>query len=63
MLALGAMWQLSLLASAQPDRESVILITLDGARTEEIFGGLDLGSSRTGWRSAGGSIAVRGSGW
>ncbi len=42
MLALGAMWQLSLLATAQPDRESVILITLDGARTEEIFGGLDL---------------------
>ena len=41
-LALGAMWQLSLLATAQPDRESVILITLDGARTEEIFGGLDL---------------------
>ena len=42
MLALGAVWQLSLLATVQPDRQSVILITLDGARTEEIFGGLDL---------------------
>jgi hypothetical protein len=29
-------------AAAQPARQSVILITLDGARTEEIFGGLDL---------------------
>ena len=42
MLALGAVWQGSLLATVQPDRQSVILITLDGARTEEIFGGLDL---------------------
>ena len=42
MLALGAVWQGSLLATIQPDRQSVILITLDGARTEEMFGGLDL---------------------
>ncbi len=30
------------LISAQPKTENVILITLDGARTEEVFGGLDL---------------------
>jgi hypothetical protein len=28
-------------AAAQADRQAVILVTLDGARTEEIFGGLD----------------------
>jgi hypothetical protein len=28
--------------AAQPARQNVILITLDGARTEEIFGGLDV---------------------
>ena len=39
---LAAIWQLSPLAAAQPDRQSVVLVTLDGARTEEIFGGLDL---------------------
>jgi len=35
----GALWSLS---HAQSGRQAVILITLDGARTEELFGGLDL---------------------
>ncbi len=40
--AVGAVWALSAHGAAQADRQTVILITLDGARTEEIFGGLDL---------------------
>jgi hypothetical protein len=27
---------------AQRDADNVVLVTLDGARTEEVFGGLDL---------------------
>lgn len=48
----GAMlWALVSIATAQtPDRrtQNVILITLDGARTQEIFGGLDLEIARAG---------------
>jgi len=42
LVAVGTVWNLSVPGTAQPDRQAVILITLDGARTEEIFGGLDL---------------------
>ena len=42
MLTLVRSGSILRLATAQPDRQSVILITLDGARTEEVFGGLDL---------------------
>ena len=37
----GAIWALAAHGTVQPERQAVILITLDGARTEEIFGGLD----------------------
>ncbi len=40
--AVGAVWALSAHGMPQADRQAVILITLDGARTEEIFGGLDV---------------------
>lgn len=41
VMCLIAVW-LSISAVAQTRTENVILITLDGARTQEIFGGLDL---------------------
>src|SRR5262245_66617540 len=39
--AVGSAWNLAVPAAVQAASPSVILITLDGARTEEIFGGLD----------------------
>ena len=39
--AIATTWHLAVPAAIQSERPSVILITLDGARTEEIFGGLD----------------------
>ncbi len=44
VLALAAaafVWTASGSPSAQPTRSNVVLVTLDGARVEEIFGGLD----------------------
>jgi hypothetical protein len=47
-VALATVASLSILSisgaglQAQADRQNVVLITLDGARTEEVFGGLDL---------------------
>jgi hypothetical protein len=35
------LWWTPPASMAQPPRQSVVLVTLDGARTEEIFGGLD----------------------
>jgi len=42
LLALCALLSLTCLAAAQNRTENVVLITLDGARTQEIFGGVDL---------------------
>jgi hypothetical protein len=42
LLALLTLFVLSNTATAQNKTENVILITLDGARTQEVFGGLDL---------------------
>jgi len=39
--SIGAAWNLAVPSAIQPERSAVILITLDGARTEELFGGLD----------------------
>jgi hypothetical protein len=41
LAAFGAVSSVPARGAAQPNRPAVILITLDGARTEEIFGGLD----------------------
>ena len=41
IVAIGNAWTPTFLSALQPAAQSVILITLDGARTEEIFGGLD----------------------
>src|SRR5262245_17091085 len=43
LFTLLTLLMLSSAATAQNKTENVILITLDGARTQEIFGGLDLG--------------------
>ena len=42
LLASCALLTLTFLAAAQNRTENVVLITLDGARTQEIFGGVDL---------------------
>jgi hypothetical protein len=39
--SLGTAWNVAVSSAYQPQGSAVILITLDGARTEEIFGGLD----------------------
>ena len=39
---LGALLALSAGSRAQPTRHNVVLVTLDGARVEEMFSGLDL---------------------
>ena len=39
---LAAVLALSAGGAAQPTRHNVVLVTLDGARVEEMFGGLDL---------------------
>lgn len=41
-MLLAVLFVLTISAAAQSRTENVILITLDGARTQEIFGGLDL---------------------
>src|SRR5262245_36253448 len=40
--SVGTAWHVTVPAAIKPAPASVILITLDGARTEEIFGGLDV---------------------
>ncbi len=42
LLPLAFLFTLTCVAAAQSKTENVILITLDGARTQEVFGGLDL---------------------
>ena len=49
LVAFCSILLLSVAPSAQTsDRRNLILITLDGARTQEIFGGLDLEVLRAG---------------
>src|SRR5262245_63158035 len=40
--SLSLLFMLAIVAAGQGKTENVILITLDGARTQEVFGGLDL---------------------
>ena len=48
LLACAALWFATAPAAVQAPPPNVILITLDGARTQEIFGGLDLEVLRAG---------------